>query len=304
MKTVLITGGTGLIGMHLSNLLQQKGYKVRHLSRKANPKATYPAFAWDLRAQTMDTAALEGIDAIINLAGAGIADKRWTADRKKEIIDSRVLSAQLLAKHLQTDGIVKPSVFIGCSAVGFYGNRANEILTEDSPPGSGFMSTVCQKWEESYIAIRQLGIRVPIIRVGVVLSSKGGALPELSKTSPLRIGSYFGSGDMYVPWIHIDDVCQVFMQAIENKAMDSIYNAVAPKTATSKELSYALEKALGKKMIHLPVPKIALHLMLGEMSAVVLNSTRAIPKGLESINYQFAHPNLDTSIADVIQRKV
>lgn len=303
MKTIVISGGTGLLGMRLSYLLKELGYEVRHLSRSENLNAVYPAYAWDLKKQYVNPLALQGADAVIHLAGANLADGRWTTARKKELIDSRVESTKLLAAAIEKQA-VKPSVFVACSAVGFYGSQGNKILTENSPKGGDFMSDICEKWEQSSQLVRQQGIRTPIIRVGVVLSTKGGALYEFKKTYPFRIGAYFGFGQQYYAWVHIDDICKIFIRAIEDASMTGIYNGAAPTPVTTKELAQALSKAYHQKTLLLPVPTPALRLAMGEMADIVLNSTRAIPKALQDSGFQFEHSELVGAMEDLIKKAI
>lgn len=303
MKTIVISGGTGLLGMRLSFLLKQLGYEVRHLSRSENLNAEYPAYTWDLKKRFINPLALQGADVVIHLAGANLADGRWTTARKKELIDSRVESTKLLAEAIEKQS-VKPSVFIACSAVGFYGSEGNKILTENSPKGNDFMSDICKKWEESSQLVRQQGIRTPIIRVGVVLSTKGGALSEFKKTYPFRIGAYFGFGQQYYAWIHIDDICKIFIRAIGDVSMTGIYNGTAPTPVTTKELAQAISKAYHQKTLLLPVPTPLMKIAMGEMSDIVLNSTRAIPKALQDLNFQFEHSELVAAIEDLIGKGI
>lgn len=303
MKTILITGGTGLLGMRISFLLKEQGLNVRHLSRTENLNALYPAYKWDLNAQTIDSKALDGVDGIIHLAGAGIADSRWTKSRKQAILDSRVNSSKLLTKVLKerTD---QPKVFVSCSAVGYYGDREDSLLDETAAPGTGFMSEVCVKWEQSVEGIRAMGIRTPVIRVGIVLSTKGGALPKLNMSYPLRVGSYFGDGQQYYPWIHLDDICQIFIKALLEKSMTGVYNGAAPAPVTNKKLAEAISKAHHQKTLLVPVPSFAAKTLLGEMSAVVLNSTRAVPQALQQMQHEFQFPDLVLALEDLFKRKL
>jgi uncharacterized protein (TIGR01777 family) len=303
MKTILITGGTGLLGMRISLLLKERGLNVRHLSRTENLNAIYPAYKWDLNAQTIDPKALDGVDGIIHLAGAGIADGRWTKSRKKAILDSRINSSKLLTKVLK-DRTDQPKVFVACSAVGYYGDRQDTILDETAAPGKGFMSEVCVKWEESVEGIRTLGIRTPVIRVGIVLSTKGGALAKLNMSYPFRVGSYFGNGQQYYPWIHLDDICQIFIKALLEDNMTGIYNGAAPLPATNKELAKAMSKAHHQKTLLVPAPTFAAKALLGEMSAVVLNSTRAIPQALQKMQHGFEFTDLVLALEDLFKRKL
>jgi uncharacterized protein (TIGR01777 family) len=303
MKTVLITGGTGLLGMRISFLLKKQGLTVRHLSRTENLNATYPAYKWDLKDQTIDPKALDNVDGIIHLAGAGIADGRWTKSRKKEILDSRINSSKLLTKALK-DRVDQPKVFVACSAVGYYGDRQDTILDETAKPGTCFMSEVCVKWEQSVEGVRALGIRTPVIRVGIVLSTKGGALAKLNMSYPFRVGSYFGNGQQYYPWIHLDDICQIFIKALLEDRMTGIYNGVTPLPTTNKQLAQAMSKAHHQKTLLVPAPLFAAKTLLGEMSAVVLNSTRAVPQALEKMQHEFQFTDLVVALEDLFKRKL
>lgn len=299
MKTIVISGGTGLLGMRLSYLLKQLGYEVRHLSRTENLNAEYPAYHWDFKKQYINPLALQGADAIVHLAGANLADARWSPARKKELLDSRVETTKLLAQAIEKQS-VKPKVFVACSAVGFYGSQDNTILTESSPKGNDFMSEICEKWEQSSESIRKQGIRTPIIRVGVVFSTQGGALAEFKKSYPFRIGAYFGWGQQYYPWIHIDDMCKIFIKAIEDASMSGIYNGAAPTPATTKEIAKAIANAYQQKTLLLPVPTPFLRLAMGEMASIVLNSTRAVPKALQDMNFEFEYPVLTPAIKNLL----
>lgn len=303
MKIILITGGTGLLGMHISFLLKEQGITVRHLSRTENLTAPYPAYKWDLNAQTIDSKAFDGVDGIIHLAGAGIADSRWTKSRKKAILDSRINSSKLLTKALKsrTD---QPKVFVTCSAIGYYGNRKDTVLDETAKPGTDFMSEVCIKWEQSVEGIRAMGIRTPIIRVGIVLSTKGGALSKLNMSYRLRIGSYFGNGQQYYSWVHLDDICQIFIKALLNDKMTGLYNGTAPTPVTNKELAQAISDAHHQKTLLVPAPSFAAKTLLGEMSAVVLNSTRAIPQALQEMQHEFQFSDLIPALEDLFSRKL
>lgn len=303
MKTILITGGTGLLGSRMSDLLAKKGYQVRHLSCTQNLNAQYPAYAWDLQAQTLDPRALEGVDGIIHLAGAGIADQRWSAKRKQILRDSRVHSTALLSKAIQ-DREAPPKVVVSCSAIGYYGNQSDQKLVETAPPGKDFMSKLCVDWEQATNSIRQQGIRTPIIRVGVVLSTQGGALQKINMSYGFRVGAYFGWGQQYMSWVHIDDICGIFIRALEDEQMTHIYNGTAPEPVTNKHLAKALSTAHQQHTLLVPVPTPALRLAMGEMADVVLNSTRVMPQALIELDYEFLHPDLVEALEDVLRRKI
>ncbi|MGH1338019.1 MAG: TIGR01777 family oxidoreductase [Aureispira sp.] len=303
MKTILITGGTGLLGSRLSDLLSKKGYQVRHLSRTENLTAKYPAYKWDLPTQTIDKRALEGVYGIIHLAGAGIADARWSPKRKQAIMDSRIDSTNLLSKSL-AENTEQPAVFVTCSAVGFYGNSGDKKLVEKMSPGHDFMSDVCVRWEQGANSIREQGIRTPVIRVGVVLSTQGGALQKINMSYGFRVGAYFSTGQQYMSWIHLDDISAIFIHAIEAENMTGIYNGTAPEPATNKMLSKALSKAHNQSTLLMPVPAFALRAALGEMADVVLNSTRAIPQALLDQDFPYQFPNLVGALEDLLHRKI
>ncbi|BDS15403.1 TIGR01777 family oxidoreductase [Aureispira anguillae] len=304
MKTVLITGGTGLLGKRISFLLEQKGYKIRHLSRSENLGADYPAYQWNPLTQTIDLRAFDDIYGLIHLAGANIAAARWTSKQKKIILESRIQSSQLLVDSLQKIKN-KPAVVVGCSAIGYYGNSSTTIpLSENSPQGNDFMSEVCQKWESSIAPIRQLGIRTPIIRVGIVLSTQGGALQQLNKSYPFRLGTYFGNGQQYYSWIHLDDICQIFIKALEDKNMSGTYNGTSPFPATNKTIAHAIAQVYKQKTLILPIPRLVAQLLMGEMSAIVLNNTPVIPQALQELNYSFLFPDLDSALKDIFDRKI
>lgn len=303
MKTILITGGTGLLGSRMSDMLAQKGYQVRHLSRTQNLNAKYPAYQWDLKAQTMDPRALMGVDGVVHLAGAGIADKRWTAQRKQVLRDSRVHSTGLLSKAIQ-DSEDKPSVVVSCSAIGYYGNQGDQRLVETASPGEDFMSKICLEWEQAVDSIRGQGIRVPIIRVGVVMSTQGGALQKINMSYGFRVGAYFGWGQQYMAWIHIDDICNIFIHALEDEQMKGVYNGTAPEPVTNKHLAKALSTARDQHTLLVPVPTPALRLAMGEMADVVLNSTRVIPQALMDLQHEFLYPDLIQALEDVLRRKI
>lgn len=302
MKTVLICGGTGLIGSYLSEMLFEGGYTIRHLSRKANMKAKFPAYAWNIQQNKIDLKAFEGVDVVIQLAGAGIADKRWTKQRKKEIIESRVEATRLLYRSIETLD-KKPSICIHSSAVGYYGDRGSEELTESSSVGIGFMAEVCKEWEEASTKFEALVPRNIIVRTGVVLSTKGGALEKILMTFPFRIASYFGTGQQYMPWIHIKDQCKMIKFFIENESSKGIYNGVAPDPVSNKILTKAFVSAYPKKVVLMPAPKIALRAILGDMAAVIFNSNRVLPEKILKHGFRFEFADIKSAAEDLIQNK-
>lgn len=301
---ILITGGTGLVGMHLSRMLRDKGHEVIHLSRKENLQAEFPAYRWDIDGDFVDDRALQQADHIIHLAGASIVGKRWSARQKQRILDSRVKSIKLLARQIQSSGASIQS-FISASAVGYYGNTGDEIITEQSPAGdSGFLVESCELWEQAVEDITALGIRTVRMRIGIVLSTVDGALPKILLSFKANAGTWFGDGSQYYPWIHIDDVARMFVRAIENDTMQGVYNATAPNPATNKDFVKILAKALDKKALLVPTPAFAMRLAMGEMADTILHGSRVIPQRMIAAGFEFKFEGLETAFRDVVERKV
>lgn len=303
METVLISGGSGLVGTRLTERLLHKGYKVAHLSRSAEGPKQVEVFTWDVEQGVLDEEAVTHADHIIHLAGAGIADKRWTDDRKKEIINSRVKSAELIIEKLKQTGH-RPKSFISASAVGYYGDRGHHFMTEEDKPGKGFLSQVCVAWEDAVQPTADMGIRLVIMRTGIVLSSRGGALVEIAKPVNFHLGSYLGDGNQYYSWIHIDDMCSMYIQAIENASYTGVYNAVGPDPKRNKVLTKAVADAKQKSAVMLPAPEFALRLALGEMADTVLDSTRVSSEKIEKAGFKFQYSDLSSALQDIYQRGV
>lgn len=303
MSVVLIGGGTGLVGSRMSEILRERGYEVRHLSRKRNLDAKFPAYHWDTETQIIDPDAMEGVDYLVNLAGAGIADKRWTDSRKKLIIESRTKTTDLLRKYLE-NGALKPKAFVSASAVGYYGNRGNELMTEENAPKDGFLSKSVILWEDAVKMIEETGLRTVRIRTGIVLSKKGGALPELTQTFPFLIGAYFGNGQAYASWVHIDDIARIHIFAMENEHIHGAINAVAPNPAHMRDLVVKAKEASGKPVLILPAPEFVIKLLFGEMSHTVLDSTRVSSQKLEEAGFAFEFPELLPALKDIYRRGV
>lgn len=301
-----------MIGTALSEMLVENGYNVIILSRnpqetaKEHDYAGKPAFfrssgniyysKWDIEKQYIDPAALSAADYIIHLAGAGVADKRWTKDRKKEILESRTKSSELLVKALRAH-TNKVRAVISSSAVGWYGADNSKPFVETDPPALDFLGQTCKLWEQSIMPIEELGIRLVRLRTGIVLSDEGGALKEFRK--PLRVGAaaILGSGDQVISWIHIKDLCRIFLHAIEDKAVMGVYNAVAPNPATNRELTMTLAKLItNSRHYTVKVPAFILKTVLGEMSVEVLKSTTVSSRKIESTGFNFQFPSLEKAI--------
>lgn len=299
METILITGGTGMIGRYLTNLLVKKGYRVTWLSRKAGE--TYvegnliSIYSWNIQEQTIDEAAISGADHIIHLAGAGVADKRWTDARKKEILDSRIQSSKLLVQALQQFPN-KVKTVVSASAIGWYGPDREDVrlpFTEDMPAYPGFLGDTCKAWEESIAPVADSNKRLVRLRVGIVLSETGGAIAEFKKPIAAGVLPIFGTGKQVVSWIHIEDLCKLFIYAIENPEIAGIYNAVAPNPVSSRNLMKALAKNRHRSWaIPIPIPAFFLKLLLGEMSIEILKSTTVSSRKIQATGFTFQFPEI------------
>jgi len=300
MATILITGGTGLIGQYLSKQLLDRGYSVMLLCRSRQPNANPPAYAWNIEEQTIDKEAIATADYIIHLAGENIGDKRWTSPRKQAIIDSRVKTAQLLynkvkehSNHLKT--------FISASAIGYYGtNTVDTIYKESDAPANDFLGKTCQLWEEAAEQFQTLGIRTVKIRTGVVLTSHGGALEKMTAPVKLGIGSAIGNGRQYMPWIHIDDLCGIYIKAIEDAEIQGAYNAVAPEHVTNKEFTCTLAHVLNKPFLFPDVPAFSLKILFGEMATILLKGSRVTSDKIQAAGYIFRFPTLKNALTNLL----
>ena len=308
MYVVLISGGTGLIGTKLTTHLIESNYEVIILSRNknkssANPKITYSF--WDLKNQLIDVDVLKKADYIINLAGAGVMDKKWTEEYKKVIIESRTKSGELLIKALKENTHHVKS-FISASAIGWYGADADPLLhkdgfTEMDPPDKNFLGESCVLWENSVDPVAEMGIRLVKLRTGIVLSNDGGAFKEFK--FPLRFGVavILGSGKQILSWIHIDDICRMYIEAIENKELNGVYNAVAPWPVSNKKLILeTAEKFRNKFYIPIHVPTFILKLFLGKRSVEILKSATVSNKKIKSMGFTFLYPTIESAVEDLI----
>ncbi len=300
-QKVLITGGTGLIGSRLTELLLEKGYEVAYLSRRKSEETRVKAYRWDLEKGYIAEEAIRGADCIIHLAGAGVADERWTARRKKEILESRIQSSRLLYEGLQrVPNQVK--TFLSASAIGIYGaDRGEELLTENSSTGNDFLAEVTKAWEGAVQPVAGLGIRTVLLRIGIVLSGKGGALAKMAQPVRLGAGSPLGSGKQWVSWIHVDDLCRLFMYALENLDLRGPYNAVAPEPATNEALTKQIAEVLGKPLFLPNVPAFALKLAVGEMAAAVLGSAKVSSQKVTQAGFTYQFPALTPALQDLLE---
>ncbi len=297
-KNILITGATGLVGRKLIPALQAKGHQISILSRKHTNIKDVKVYLWDVYQQTIDENALTGIDTIIHLAGEGIADQKWTTKRKKEIVDSRVKSCELLYRTIAATK-APVSTFISASAVGFYGDRGEEVLIETSPPGDGFLADCCMEWENAATAGLDLGIRVVKIRVGIVLSKEDGALAAMEKPIRFFVGAPLGTGKQWMPWIHLDDIVKIFVTAVEDQNMAGPYNACAPYPVTNKLLTQSIAKKLHRPVWPVTVPQFVLKTIMGEMGILPLMSSNTSSQKLLDAGYRFDYVDLDKALEDI-----
>ncbi|MBK7678907.1 MAG: TIGR01777 family protein [Chitinophagaceae bacterium] len=308
MPTVIITGGTGLVGKALGHALLAKGYHIIILTRTLPSTDHSPQSIkgiqyakWDIESQTIDENAIASADYIIHLAGAGVADKRWTKKRKQEIVDSRVKSCKLLADSLKTISN-KVKAVVSASAIGWYGPdrivRNPTPFAESDPADESFLGSTCRQWEESIEPVTQSGKRLVKLRIGIVLSKYGGALKEFIKPLKFGVAAILGSGKQIISWIHIDDLVQLFIMAMENETWQGTYNAVAPNPVSNKELTLQLAKSRKKFFIPIHVPTFILKIMLGEMSVEILKSATVSSQKVQKAGFQFSFPTIKDALTN------
>lgn len=300
--TVLITGATGLVGQELVNLLLQNGHNVHYLSTSKSKLVTntnYKGFYWNPKNAEIDTKALTDVEVIIHLAGANVA-KKWTTAYKEEIIESRVLSTQLLYKTLQKNSHQVKQI-ISASAVGIYPDSLTDIYHEtDLDIDVSFLGNVVKQWENEVSQFEKLEITVSKIRIGIVLAKNGGALQEMAKPIKYGVGAAFGSGEQYQSWIHVQDLVAIFQFVMENR-LPGIYNGVAPYPVTNSELTKAIAKTLGKPLFLPNIPKFAMKLILGEMHQILFSSQHVSCRKLLDENFQFKFASLDKALNDLLK---
>lgn len=302
---IIITGGTGLIGRSLAAVLTNENHEVILLSRSPNRTSGIPAGArverWDAITSAGWGHLADGADAIINLAGAGIADARWTDKRKELIKESRMLAGRAVVEAVE-NAEVKPKVLIQASAVGYYGGTlSDKILTEDSSPGDDYLADVCFDWERSTSAVEAMGVRRAIIRTGIVLSNAGGAWPKIKLPFMLFAGGPLGSGEQWYPWIHITDEVRAIIHLIENQNASGAFNLAAPVPVKNKEMAKVVGKVMGRPSF-IPAPGFALKAALGEMSTILLDGQRAIPQNLTETGFRFTYPEIEGAVSDLVGR--
>jgi len=299
---VLVTGATGFVGKELIKKLNANGHEILVLTRNSDSaKFRIPVHCeivtWDPEKYSLSPSVLKGVDAVINLAGEGIADARWTPERKRALIQSRVLSARRLIDAMSYMNS-KPKVFLSASAIGFYGDQGDQLLNEESAKGNGFLSEVCQSWENETLKAKHFGIRTVALRIGMVLGHDGGALEKMLPPFQLGVGGKLGSGTQWMSWIHIHDLVEMMAFSIENPSADGIYNAVSPNPVRNREFTKTLGQEL-KRPTLFPVPKFILKIVLGELSELLLGSQRVISKKISDRGFKFKYPHVQEALKEV-----
>ena len=300
-KNVLISGGSGFIGKQLTNLLIEKGYSVSILSRsKKQNTVNVSYYQWDISAHSIEMEAVLKADYIIHLAGENIAEKRWTKDRKEAIVRSREESTQLIYDVLKKNN-KKLDAFVSASGIGIYGAINGSIIcSENTPAEDDFLGTTCQKWENAADIIGSLDIRTVKIRTGLVLGKEDGFLKKLTPIFKFRLGSALGSGKQYMPWIHINDLCNIYLEALNNAIMEGAYNAAISDNTTNTIFSKTLAKIYGYSIWLPNVPTFILKLALGEMAQIVLKGRRVSSEKIEKTGFKFKFTNLEEALKDCL----
>ena len=295
MKNVLISGGSGMIGQKITELLELKGYQVAWLSR--SPKSR-KSFIWDVKKGEIDPNAIEWADSIIHLAGASVAGKRWTEERKKTILQSRTEGTQLLFDAI-SKAAQKPNAFISASAVGYYGFDTQATLVDESQePGQDFLAQVVVAWENEVKRMNELHLRTVILRIGIVLDAKGGALAEMMKPP---IAAPLGKGDQWMSWITKADLAKMFVFALEKTTLQGVFNAVGPNPATNQQLTQAAAQVNGKPYIGIGVPGFALRIFLGEMAGMVLGGNRVSSQKIQKAGFEYECPELKPALKEIFK---
>ena len=304
MSRVLVAGGTGLIGMHLCRRLQEHGYEVAVLSRSRSKRNSghAPSYFWNPHQNEIQKEAINSCDYIINLAGANIGAKRWTSERKQKIRESRTNPAKLIFNNLEKNN--KLSAYITASAIGYYGAiTSSNIFQESDAPSNDFLGQTCKEWEEASDIFARAGVRTVKIRTGIVLSKEGGALAKLNIPIRLGFGSPIGNGKQYMPWIHMNDLCNIYIQAIKDKEMAGPYNAVAPEHITNKDFTRKAARALQTPFWFPNIPSFVLKLGFGQLSSMLLSGSRVSSEKLLASGYSFQFPDIDSAFENLYVNK-
>lgn len=292
MSKILITGGTGFVGTHLCTLLLKQGHDVVVLSRKKQQKIGIPIFTWNYEKDELEEDALQGIDYIVHLAGENIGHKRWTSLQKKKIYESRVMSIKLLARKLK-EKEVHLKAFISASAIGYYGSVTSEhIFSETDPPASDFLGEICQTWEKTADTMQTVSDRVVKIRTGIVLSPGKEVYEKIVQPLNYKLIPILGNGKQYMPWVHIDDLCRIYLKSIEDKRMQGVYNAVAPHQSTYAEMMSQLKQSHKGFFLKINIPSFVLHLFLGEKAKLLLQGSRISADKIIQSDFKFEYSTI------------
>lgn len=302
---VLVTGATGFIGKRLCVALAERGHTIHVLTRDASTATKriatpVTAFSWNAETNTPPEESFNGVEAVIHLAGEGVAEKRWTDAQKKKIYDSRILGTRNLVKGIAKYG-KSVKTLVSSSAIGYYGDRGDETLTENSKPADRFLAKVCIEWEKEAAAAPN-SVRTVLLRTGIVLGEDGGALKKLLPIFRLGAGGPVGTGKQWMSWIHVDDMVGLYLHALEKPTLQGPVNAVGPNPVRNNDFSKALGKALRRPAI-VPAPAFALKLALGEMAEIVLASQRVLPEAAKSSNYDFQYSTIESAFDEIVKKK-
>ncbi|MEA5457770.1 TIGR01777 family oxidoreductase [Arcicella sp. LKC2W] len=300
---VLITGGSGLVGTRLTEILIAKGFTVSHLSRKpSSANGKIQTFHWDIEKGIIDEKAIEEADYLVHLAGAGIADENWSEARKREIIESRTKSIQLITNKLKTIPH-KIKSFVSASGIGFYGaNTGDEHISEQHTAGIDFVADCCIQWEAAADEIQNLGIRTVKLRTGIVLSEKGGALPRIIQPVRWGVGAALGTGKQWQSWIHLDDLCELYVKSLTDNSMKGFYNAVAPNPVTNYDLTKLSAEVLKRPFWMPNVPAFALKLVFGEMASIVLGGNYVLNQRIKlETDFRYKFTDAKTALEDLLK---
>jgi len=295
---ILITGATGLIGNSLQKVLRGRGHELLFASRKEPRNDSW--VQWDYDNVFSHPEKLEGVDVVIHLAGESISGLRWTDEKKRAIRDSRVLGTRNVVDTISSLK-QRPGTLISASAIGFYGDRGDDEMTETSPPGKSFLAEVCREWEAEALRAEDSGVRTVILRTGIILSKDGGALGTMLTPFKLGLGGVIGSGKQWMSWVSLDDHLAVIDYAIENEKIRGAVNSVSPNPVTNEEFTFAMGEVLYRPTF-IPVPEFAVHLAFGEMGdALLLDSTRVVPKRLADAGFEFKYPDLKKALHHAVE---
>jgi len=301
-ETILITGASGLVGSGLRTKLKQEGHTFKTLTTNHKKADNQQNFYWSPSDGVIDLEAFSSVDTIVHLAGAGVADKPWSDKRKKEILDSRVQSTNLLFNTIKDKGLAVKTI-VSASAIGYYGlNTGDSFVDEHAPKGDGFLAGVVEEWEQAVDQFNNFALKVVKLRIGVVLSSDGGALPKMVQPIKLGFGAPLGTGKQYLSWIHINDLVDMFYYAIKGDQLIGSYNAVSSEPVTNKQFTQFCAKLL-KRPLWLPnVPDFALNSMLGEMAQIVLGGNKVSNKKIKMAGFKFEYENLEEALRNLLKK--